>query len=479
MSQPEAQNERGRAPTFREAIATVTIVAAIVIVCLPLQSGLQAVFLPLTLGVGVVGVLSFYLRLPWANFQEGVIDGVSKVGIAVLILLLIGALVGVWIHGGVIPTLIHYGLRILSPSLFLPSAFLVCVLMSLVMGTSYGTIGTVGIALVGVSVALGVNVAATAGAVLCGAYFGDKMSPLSDTTNIAAAVGEADIFRHIHSMMYTTIPAAVITLVLFFFMSRNARIVELNQLQPMLEGIASQWNVSFLHLVPVLLMLGMALRKVGTLLLLFVSVVVGLVWAAVFQDGSLASVFVSATTGFNSSSGVATVDQVLTRGGMTSMQAVVLLILLAGALGGALNATGVFTVIVEGMAHWITTTGGLIAAVLGSTYTVILFTGNQALAIILAGQVFLPVFKHRGIDRVVLTRSLEDSGTLSAPLVPWGVAGGVCSQLLGVPTLDYLPYMWLAFLVPVFSLLYAFTGFAVWRVEGNNSGASNTTRSQR
>jgi len=164
---------------------------------------------------------------------------------------------------------------------------------------------------------------------------------------------------------------------------------------------------------------------------------------------------------------------------MTSMQAVVLLILLAGALGGALNATGVFTVIVEGMAHWITTTGGLIAAVLGSTYTVILFTGNQALAIILAGQVFLPVFKHRGIDRVVLTRSLEDSGTLSAPLVPWGVAGGVCSQLLGVPTLDYLPYMWLAFLVPVFSLLYAFTGFAVWRVEGNNSGASNTTRSQR
>ena len=457
-------------PTLREAIATIVIVAALVIVCLPLQSGLQAVFLPLTLGVGVVGVLSFYLRKPWVEFQQGVIEGVSKVSIAVLILLLIGALVGVWIHGGVIPTLIHYGLRILAPSLFLPSAFVVCMLMSLVMGTSYGTIGTVGIALVGVSVALGVNVAATAGAVLCGAYFGDKMSPLSDTTNIAAAVGEADIFRHIHSMMYTTIPAAVITLVLFFFVSRSASAAELNRLQPMLDGIANQWHISILHIVPVFLMLGMALRKIGTLLLLFVSVVVGIVWAAVFQDGSLASVFVSATTGFVSDSGVASVDQVLTRGGMTSMQAVIILILLAGALGGALQATGVFSVIVEGLARWIKSTGGLIAAVLASAYTVILFTGNQALSIILAGQVFLPVFKHRGIDRVVLTRSLEDSGTLAAPLVPWGVAGGVCSQLLGVPTVEYLPYMWLAFLVPVFSLAYGFTGFAVWRDEDGGSG---------
>jgi NhaC family Na+:H+ antiporter len=452
------------------------MVAGTVIVCLPLQSGLQAVFLPLTLGVGVVGALSFYLRNPWIDFQQGVIEGVSKVGIAVLILLLIGALVGVWIQGGVIPTLIYYGLQILSPTLFLPSAFVVCMLMSLVMGTSYGTIGTVGIALVGVSVALGVNVAATAGAVLCGAYFGDKMSPLSDTTNIAAAVGEADIFRHIHSMMYTTIPAAVLTLAIFFFVGRHAKVAELNQLLPMLEGIANQWNISLLHLVPVLLMLGMALRKVGTLLLLFLSVVVGLVWAAVFQDGSLASVFVSATTGFASNSGVASVDQVLTRGGMTSMQAVIILILLAGALGGALKATGVFSVIVEGMAHWIKSTGGLVAAVLASTYAVILFTGNQALAIILVGQVFLPVFKDRGVDRVVLTRSLEDSGTLAAPLVPWGVAGGVCSELLGVPTLDYLPYMWLAFLVPVFSLTYGFTGFAVWRVGSDTEmGASPTS----
>jgi NhaC family Na+:H+ antiporter len=441
-----------------------------VIVGLPLQSGLEAVFLPLTFGVGAVGVLNLYLRRPWAGFQQGVIDGVSKVSIAMLILMLIGALVGVWIQGGVIPTLIHYGLRILSPTLFLPSAFVVCLLMSLVMGTSYGTIGTVGIALVGVSIALGVSVPMTAGAVLCGAYFGDKMSPLSDTTNIAAAVGEADVFRHIRSMMYTTIPAAIITLGLFSFVGRGGSSLELDQIQPMLEGIGSQWSISPLHFIPIVLMLGMALRRVGTLLLLFLSVVVGMAWAVGFQEGSLASVFATATVGFESNSGVLSVDQVLTRGGIASMQAVIILVLLAGALGGALQATGVLAAIVEGMARWIRTTGGLIAAVLASSYVVILFTGNQALALILVGQVFLPVFKDRGIDSVVLTRSLEDSGTLAAPLVPWGVAGGVCSQLLGVPTIQYLPYMWLAFLVPVFSLLYGFTGFAVWHVRMDPDG---------
>jgi NhaC family Na+:H+ antiporter len=348
------------------------------------------------------------------------------------------------------------------------------------MGTSYGTIGTVGIALVGVSVALRVDVPVTAGAVLCGAYFGDKMSPLSDTTNIAAAVGEADVFRHIRSMMYTTIPAAIITLGLFFLVGRGEGSAELEQIQPMMAAIGDHWHVSPLHLIPILLMLGMALRRVGTLLLLFVSVVVGMAWAGVFQEGSLASVFSAATVGFVSNTGVGSVDQVLTRGGMTSMQAVIVLVLLAGALGGALQATGVLTVLVEGMARWIRSTGGLIATVLVSCYLVILFTGNQALALILVGQVFLPVFKDRGIDSVVLTRSLEDSGTLAAPLVPWGAAGGVCSQLLGVPTLQYLPYMWLAFLVPVFSLLYGFTGFAVWRVVGGaGDPPSEPTRPHR
>ncbi|MHC5062230.1 MAG: Na+/H+ antiporter NhaC family protein, partial [Planctomycetota bacterium] len=192
-------------PTFSQALITILVTAAVIILGSRLQPGLTGVFLPMILAVGVVGAFHFFLRRPWKSLQENIFSGVGKVSIAVLILLLIGALVGVWIEAGVIPGLIYYGLRIISPSFFIPTAFLVCLIVSLATGTAFGTIGTVGIALMGIQAGLGIPAPLTAGAILSGAYFGDKMSPLSDTTNIAAAVGEADLFRHIRSMRYTTI----------------------------------------------------------------------------------------------------------------------------------------------------------------------------------------------------------------------------------------------------------------------------------
>ncbi|MFC1555039.1 Na+/H+ antiporter NhaC [candidate division KSB1 bacterium] len=456
---------QGRLPTVRESIITLFLVAGTIVLCLRLGSGIEGVFFPLTLAVGIIGSLSFYLRQPWKEFQEGVFAGVGKVGIAALILLLIGALVGVWIQCGTIPTLIFYGLKIISPAFFLPTTFLVCLIVSLVTGTAYGTIGTVGIALIGVQAGFGYNASITAGAVISGAYFGDKMSPLSDTTNIAAAIGEADLFLHIRSMMYTTIPAAVVTFLLFWFAGNSSGVDDGDQFNNMLSGIDSGWNVGWYNLVPVIVMLSMAIKKVPTLPLIFSNVLFGLLWAVVFQDVSVSQAFGAATTGFESQTGVQSVDQVLSRGGITSMESVITLIILAGALGGALDATGVLKVIVESLIGRIKRTGSLIASVLASCYTVILFTGNQVLSLILAGQMFLPAFKKRKIDTTVLTRSLEDSGTLSAPLVPWGVAGGFCSSMLDVPVLDYLPYVWFAFTVPIFSIILGYTGIAVWKVE--------------
>jgi NhaC family Na+:H+ antiporter len=440
-------------------------VAAVIVLGIRLQSGLEAVFLPLTLAVGVIGCLNFYLKRPWSGFRAGILDGVGKVSIACVILLLIGALVGLWILGGIIPTLIFYGLRIVSPAYFLPTTFLVCLVMSVVTGTAYGTIGTVGVALIGVAMGLGVSAPMAAGAILSGAYFGDKMSPLSDTTNIAAAMGEADLFRHIRSMVYTTLPAAVLTLIAFWVASGRGALASAGSLTQMLSGLSSGWRLSLVHTLPILMMLGMALLRVPTLLLLFSNVVIGALWAMAFQGASLARVFAAATTGFQSETGVRSIDQVLSRGGMTSMQAVIILVILAGALGGSLRATGVLETLVESMLRHVRRTGSLIVAVLASCYTVNLFTGNQALSLILTGQMFLPVFRRRGIDTTVMTRSLEDSGTLSAPLVPWGVAGGFCSQMLGVPTVDYFPYMWFAFIVPVFSIVFGYTGIAVWKAE--------------
>lgn len=456
-----------RTPTLTQALITVLMMAVVIIVGIRLQSGLKGVFLPLTLAVGVVGVLHFYLRKPWETFQENIFAGVSKVSIAVLILLLIGALVGIWIQAGIIPSLIYYGLKIISPSFFLPTSFLVCLIISLATGTAFGTIGTVGVALMGVQAGLGIPAPITAGAILCGAYFGDKMSPLSDTTNIAAAVGEADLFRHIRSMMYTTIPAGLLTFFLFWIFGSTANSIGDNQLGRMLEGLNKGWNIHLIHVIPIVIMLLMALKRMPTLLLLFVHVVFGAIWAVIFQKASLTRVFVTATIGCKCETGIQSVDRVLSRGGMVSMEAVIILVLIAGALGGSLKAAGVLEALVKGMLRWVKRTGSLIAIVLVSCYIVILFTGNQALSLILVGQMFLPIFKKHRIDSTVLTRSLEDSGTLSAPLVPWGVAGGFCSQMLGIPTVEYLPYCWFAFLVPVFSLILGYTGMAVWKEEGD------------
>jgi len=452
-------------PTLSQALITILAMAVVIIVGSRFQSGLKGVFLPMTLAVGVVGALHFYLRKPWKTLQENIFSGVSKVSIAVLILLLIGALVGIWIQAGIIPSLIYYGLQIISPSFFLPTTFLVCLIISMATGTAFGTIGTGGIALMGVRAGLGIPAPITTGAILSGAYFGDKMSPLSDTTNIAAAVGEADLFRHIRSMMYTTIPAALLTFSLFWFFGGTAETMSDNQLVRMLDGLNKGWNIHFFHLIPIVIMLVMALKRMPTMPLLFIHVVFGAVWGMIFQKASLTQVFVTATIGCKCETGIQNVDQVLSRGGMVSMEAVIILVLIAGALGGSLRAAGVLETLVNGMLRWVKRTGSLIALVLFSCYIVILLTGNQALSLILVGQMFLPIFKKNRIDSTVLTRSLEDSGTLSAPLVPWGVAGGFCSQMLGIPTVQYLPYCWFAFLVPVFSLILGYTGIAVWKEE--------------
>jgi len=208
-------SESARKATTGQALVILVAVSTVIVLGIQLQSGVERNYIPLMLAIGVVGVLGLILRQPWEIIQEGMFHGIGKVAIAVLILFLIGVLLGVWILAGVVPTLIYYGLRIISPSFFLVAAFLVCVMMSVTTGTSYGTIGTLGIALMGIAAGLGVSAPMTAGAIIGGAYFGDKMSPLSETTNIAAAMGEVDLFKHINSMMYTTIPAALVAAILY------------------------------------------------------------------------------------------------------------------------------------------------------------------------------------------------------------------------------------------------------------------------
>jgi NhaC family Na+:H+ antiporter len=456
-----------REPTLFEAVVTLVLVFAVVLVGIRLQGGLTRSPLPLLLALGVVSVVGLRLHAPWSTIQQGLVNGIARVGIAVFVVLLVGALVGVWIQAGIIPSLVYYGLRLVTPGAFLATAFLACAVMSTVTGTSYGTMGTVGVALMGIAAGLEVSLPIAAGAVISGAFFGDKMSPLSETTNIAAAMGAVDLFAHIRSMLFTTVPAAVITLGLFLLVRGAAPPTGAEGVEALRISLEAAWDVHWLHLLPILLVLAMTRRRTPALVALCLSVLLGAVWALLFQGASPATIVDAAVDGFGAGTGVESIDSLFGRGGMAAMAPVAMIIIAAGALGGGLGAIGVLERALTAPLSRVRSPGTLVVSVLVSCYGILVFTGSTTLSLVLPGQVFLPAFRANGVDARVMTRTLEDGGTLASPLVPWTGAALVATQMLGVPTLSYLPYVWFVLLVPVFSVLFGYTGIGVWRTEAH------------
>ena len=318
--------------------------------------------------------------------------------------------------------------------------------------------------MMGIGTALGANPAMACGAVVSGALFGDKISPVSDTPNMAAAVTEVDIFEHIRSSAWTTIPAAVIAAIAFGIAgSRASGSADMGQVQEMMAGLSNGWNISPLHLIPPLIfLLG---SKYPSLIIIFINVIVGMLWSVIFQDASLRTIFASATSGFVSNTGVQMVDSVLTNGGILQMLQVIVLLLCATGMGGLLDTIGVLEVIVNSVVKRVKSIFGLVASVMFSSYVLAFLTGNQAMPILLPGIAFNKVFDERKIHRSVLSRGVGDSGTIAVPLVPWGSMCGFITATLGVGHSEYWPYLWLTFLVPTFSLIYAATGFAIWRTD--------------
>jgi NhaC family Na+:H+ antiporter len=442
-----------REPTLLEAVVTLVLVFAVVLVGIRLQGGLTRSPLPLLLALGVVSVVGLQLRVGWNAIQQGLVNGIARVGIAVFVVLLVGALVGVWIQAGIIPSLVYYGLRLVTPGAFLATAFGACAVMSTVTGTSYGTMGTVGVALMGIAAGLGVHLPLAAGAVISGAFFGDKMSPLSETTNIAAAMGVVDLFAHIRSMLFTTVPAAVIALGLFLLVRGGASSGGSQGVEALRISLEAAWDVHWLHLLPILVVL---------------SVLIGAVWALLFQGASPVGVVDAAVDGFAPATGVEAIDGLFGRGGMAAMAPVAMIIIAAGALGGGLGAIGVLERALTAPLSRVRSAGTLVVSVLVSCYGILVFTGSTTLSLVLPGQAFLPAFQANGVDARVLTRTLEDGGTLASPLVPWTGAALVATQMLGVPTLSYLPYVWFVLLVPVFSVICGYTGIGVWRTTASD-----------
>ena len=426
----------------------------------------------LILSGAVATLVALKLGMPWADIQKGIVKTISSAMASIIILLLIGSLAGTWLLSGIVPAMIYYGLQILNPTIFLVAACIVCSIVSIATGSSWTTAATVGIALIGIGKALGVNDGMIAGAVLSGAYFGDKMSPLSDTTNLAPAMAGTDLFTHIRYMAYTTIPSISITLVIFLilgFMQGGSG--DVTETEAILTAISSKFNINgWLFIVPAVVVF-LIVKKMPAIPAITIGALLGGVFALIFQPEVVQSV--SGWTGSASEiafvgvmkslygdiaivTGNATVDDLLTSGGMYGMLNTVWLIVSAMIFGGVMESSGLLKRIADAVISKISSNGSLVAATAGTT---IFFNGtasDQYLAIVVPGRMYADIYKEKGLAPENLSRTLEDSGTVTSCLFPWNTCGAYHSGVLGVATGAYLPYAFFNLISPIMTIAFAY-----------------------
>lgn len=425
------------------------------------------IHIPLLCSAAVAAIVAVSAGYKWEDIEDGIVETISMAMPAVMIMLVIGMIVGVWITAGIVPAMIFYGLKILSPGIFLVATCLICSIVSLATGSSWTTAATVGIALIGVGSGLGIPLPMVAGAIISGSYFGDKMSPLSDTTNLAPAMAGAKLFDHIRHMIFTTGPSFLIALVLYGIIGMRFAGKEMNSegIAELLGAMSGSFNISpFLLLAPILVIV-IVIKKVPALPGLFSGVVLGGITAVVFQGSSVGDLFYSAYEGYISGTGVEFVDNLLTRGGISGMYYTIGLILCAMIFGGIMDKSGMLRELTMGIMKYAKSTGSLVLATILTAIATNLVAGDQYLAIVLPGRMFKERFDEKGLHPKNLSRVLEDSGTLTSPLIPWNTCGAYMYAALGVHPFAYLPFAFLNVINPIVSIIYGYTGFTMEKVD--------------
>jgi len=410
----------------------------------------------------VSGILALRLGYTYKEMEEGIIHSISKGMPAMMVVIVVGMLIGTWMSCGAIPMMVFYGLKIISPAFYLVTACVVCSIISVVTGTSYGTAGTVGVAFIGIAQGLGIPLAYAAGAIVAGSYFGDKLSPFSDTTNLAPIAAGSNLFDHIKHMLWTTTPAWLAGLILYYFMGRGAQgSMESEQMAQIMEAIPATFRFSLVLLLPPIITLYAAVTKKPTIPGMVVSSVVAMILAMIYQGVSLTDAVDAMVHGHTSATGIPLVDTLLTKGGMLNMMDVTLIALCAFAFAGITQKAGMLDVLLQHLTRFAHSTGRLIAATSASSVAVALMTGSSYLTLLIPGELFAPAYKKMGLAAKNLSRTLEDSGTVIVPIVPWSIAGVYMAGTLGVPTAQYAPFAFMCYLGVVFAWVYGFTGFAI------------------
>ena len=395
--------------------------------------------------------------------EEMMYKGIRHALPAIVIIILVGLIIGSWIGSGVVATMIYYGLQLIDPGYLLAVVVILCSIVALAIGSSWSTMATVGVASMGIGISMGISPGMVAGAVICGSYFGDKMSPLSDTTNLASGLTNVDLFDHIKHMMYTTIPALVITLITFFFLGQRFgnKHFDAKNIEKILNTMQDNFVISpWLLLIP-LAVIVLVVFKVPAIPAICVGIVLGFFAQIFVQGGSLTEALTALQTGYTMDSGNKMVDELFNRGGLESMFYTISLTLVAMTFGGVLEYSGMLSALINVILKFARNTGSLIASVIVSCIGTNFTCSEQYISIIVPGRMYAQAFKDKGLHAKNLSRALEDGGTLTSVFVPWNTCGVFIASTLGVTVFEYAPFAILNFLVPIISIIFAYTGFKI------------------
>ena len=478
---PDCQeNKTLSAPSVLQACIPVTVLVLLLSLSVYLfgeDSSYGPNQIALCVGAAAAALIGWRNGKLWLEIEESIVYGITVAIKPLLILFCVGSLIGSWIMSGTVPTMIYYSLLILDPSIFYSASCIICALIALSIGSSWTVAGTVGIALIGAAAGLGMSVEITAGAIISGSYFGDKMSPLSETTNLAPAVAGTDLFGHIGHMIWTTLPSILIALVLFTAIGLNIDTTNTSSnLEITMQLLNENFSINVFMLLPVIMLLVMANKKFPPIPTILAGVILGVLIALIFQRSAISSlggettnnllalfkgIWITLFDGFVLNSGNDTLDNLMTRGGMSSMLSTVWLVLCAMVFGGVMEKTGLLQRLVDYALSFAHNTGTLIATTIATCIGANIITSDQYISVVLPGRMYKLEYQSRKLDPRILSRTLEDAGTITSPLIPWNTCGAYMSATLGVATFAYLPYCFFNIINPIIALIYGFLNIKV------------------
>ncbi|MCM3236920.1 Na+/H+ antiporter NhaC [Heyndrickxia oleronia] len=450
-------------PFWKAVIPLIVMIVVMGITIIKLEQGPH---IPLIVGTTVAALVALSSGYKWKDIEESMYKGIRLALPAVVIIMLVGITIGAWIGGGIVATMIYYGLKIITPSLFLVSITIICAVVALAIGSSWSTMGTIGVAGMGIGLSMGIPAPMIAGAIISGSYFGDKMSPLSDTTNLASGLTNTDLFVHIRHMLFTTIPGLVIALIVYAILGKNfgKSGVDTADIQQTIYVLQDSFVISpYLLIIPVLVIVLVA-KKVPAIPALLIGIILGFLSQVYIQGGNFSGAIEALQSGFTIKTGNTMVDELFNRGGLDSMMYTVSMTIVAMTFGGILEHTGMLKAIVNQILKVAKSSKALVASTVVSCFATNATCSEQYISIVIPSRMYANAYKEKGLHSKNLSRALEDGGTLTSVFVPWNTCGVFILGTLGVPTLQYAPYAVLNFVIPIISIVYALTGFTITKL---------------